>query len=255
MAAVPEQAHESTGERNMGVFSRLSDIINANLNSLLDKAEDPEKIARLIIQEMEDCLVEVRSAAARSMADKKEYERDIVQLEQTRLDWTAKAELAVEKGREDLARGALSAKQRSEREIDSRRQALKAIDEVSVRRQDDLEKLQAKLDEAKAKHRALVVRREAAEHRIAMRSRIEVNKVDEAMRRYGQIERKVDEMEAYADLINVGDRSLEAQFQELAAEESIEKELAEIKRRRGGAAPAATPAPTPVRRKSEGEGA
>ncbi len=235
----------------MGVFSRLSDIINSNINSMLDKAEDPEKIARLIIQEMEDCLVEVRSAAARSMADKKEYERDIVQLEQTRLDWTAKAELAVEKGREDLARGALSAKQRSEREIDSRRQALKAIDEVSVRRQDDLEKLQAKLDEAKAKHRALVVRREAAEHRIAMRSRIEVNKVDEAMRRYGQIERKVDEMEAYADLINVGDRSLEAQFQELAAEESIEKELAEIKRRRGGAP---SPTPAPARRKAAGEG-
>ena len=236
----------------MGVFSRLSDIINSNINSMLDKAEDPEKIARLIIQEMEDCLVEVRSAAARSMADKKEYERDIVTLEQTRLDWASKAELAVEKGREDLARGALSAKQRAEREIDSRRQALKAIEEVSVRRQDDLEKLQAKLDEAKTKHRALVVRREAAEQRIAMRSRIEVNKVDEAMRRYGQIERKVDEMEAYADLINVGDRSLEAQFQELAAEESIEKELAEIKRRRGGDV---SPAPAPVRRKSEGEGA
>ncbi|MEY2759358.1 MAG: hypothetical protein RIR33_3136 [Pseudomonadota bacterium] len=236
----------------MGVFSRLSDIINSNINAMLDKAEDPEKIARLIIQEMEDCLVEVRSAAARSMADKKEYERDIVQLEQTRLDWTAKAELAVEKGREDLARGALSAKQRAEREIDSRRQALKAIEEVSLRRQEDLEKLQAKLDEAKTKHRALVVRREAAEHRIAMRSRIEVNKVDEAMRRYGQIERKVDEMEAYADLINVGDRSLEAQFQELAAEESIEKELAEIKRRRGGG----SPAPAPARRKTaEGEGA
>jgi phage shock protein A len=238
----------------MGVFSRLSDIINSNLNAMLDKAEDPEKIARLIIQEMEDCLVEVRSAAARSMADKKEYERDITQLEQTRLDWTAKAELAVEKGREDLARGALSAKQRAEREIDGRRQALKAIEEVSIRRQEDLEKLQAKLDEAKTKHRALVVRREAAEQRIAMRSRIEVNKVDEAMRRYGQIERKVDEMEAYADLINVGDRSLEAQFQELAAEESIEKELAEIKRRRGGGSPA--PAPAPVRRKTaEGEGA
>lgn len=239
----------------MGVFSRLSDIINSNINAMLDKAEDPEKIARLIIQEMEDCLVEVRSAAARSMADKKEYERDILQLDQARLDWTAKAELAVEKGREDLARGALSAKQRAEREIDSRRLALKAIEEVSVRRQDDLEKLQAKLDEAKSKHRALVVRREAAEQRIAMRSRIEVNKVDEAMRRYGQIERKVDEMEAYADLINVGDRSLEAQFQELAAEEAIEKELADIKRRRGGA-PAPTPAPAPARRKpAEGEGA
>jgi phage shock protein A len=237
----------------MGVFSRLSDIINSNLNAMLDKAEDPEKIARLIIQEMEDCLVEVRSAAARSMADKKEYERDITALEASRVDWANKAELAVEKGREDLARGALAAKQRSEREIDSRRQALKAIEEVSVRRQDDLEKLQAKLDEAKTKLRALIVRREAAEQRIQMRSRIEVNKVDEAMRRYAQVERKVDEMEAYADLINVGERGLEAQFQELAAEESIEKELAEIKRRRGGGS--SSPSPAPRRpRAAEGEG-
>jgi len=236
----------------MGVFSRLSDIINSNLNAMLDKAEDPEKIARLIIQEMEDCLVEVRSAAARSMADKKEYERDIVQLEQARLDWAAKAELAVEKGREDLARGALAAKQRADREIDGRRQALKAIDEITVKRQDDLEKLQNKLDEAKTKLRALIVRREAAEHRIQMRSRIEVNKVDEAMRRYAQVERKVDEMEAYADLINVGERGLEAQFQDLAAEESIEKELAEIKRRRGGGSPA--PASRRPRPSNEGEG-
>jgi phage shock protein A len=234
----------------MGVFSRLSDIINSNLNAMLDKAEDPEKIARLIIQEMEDCLVEVRSAAARSMADKKEYERDIGQLEQSRLDWAAKAELAVEKGREDLARGALAAKQRAEREIDGRRQALKAIEEVGAKRTDDLEKLQAKLDEAKTKLRALIVRREGAEHRIAMRSRIEVNKVDEAMRRYAQVERKVDEMEAYADLINVGDRSLEAQFHDMAAEESIEKELAELKRRRGGVA---SP-PAPPRRRATGEG-
>ena len=236
----------------MGVFSRLSDINNSNINAMLDKAEDPEKIARLIIQEMEDCLVEVRSAAARSMADKKEYERDIVALEASRVDWAAKAELAVEKGREDLARGALAAKQRADREIESRRQALKAIEEISYKRQDDLEKLQAKLDEAKTKLRALIVRREAAEHRIQMRSRIEVNKVDEAMRRYAQVERKVDEMEAYADLINVGERGLEAQFQDLAAEESIEKELAEIKRRRGGGS---SSPPSPRRpRASEGEG-
>jgi phage shock protein A len=237
----------------MGVFSRLSDIINSNLNAMLDKAEDPEKIARLIIQEMEDCLVEVRSAAARSMADKKEYERDILTLEASRLDWSSKAELAVEKGREDLARGALAAKQRAEKEIEGRRLALKAIEEVGAKRTDDLEKLQAKLDEAKTKLRALIVRREAAEHRIQMRSRIEVNKVDEAMRRYAQVERKVDEMEAYADLINVGERGLEAQFQELAAEESIEKELAELKRRRsGGSAP--TPAPRRPRAAGEGEG-
>lgn len=240
----------------MGVFSRLSDIINSNLNAMLDKAEDPEKIARLIIQEMEDCLVEVRSAAARSMADKKEYERDIVALEASRADWASKAELAVEKGREDLARGALAAKQRAERETESRRQALKAIEEVGAKRQDDLEKLQHKLDEAKTKLRALIVRREAAEQRIQMRSRIEVNKVDEAMRRYAQVERKVDEMEAYADLINVGERGLEAQFQELAAEESIEKELEELKRRRGGGSSSSSsgPATRRPRASSENEG-
>lgn len=241
----------------MGVFSRLSDIINSNINSMLDKAEDPEKIARLIIQEMEDCLVEVRTAAARSMADKKELERDIVSLDAARVDWSSKAELAVEKGREDLARGALAAKQRAEREIDSRRQALKAIEEIALRRQDDLAKLQAKLDEAKTRHRALVMRRMAAEQRIQMRNHMDVNRVDEAMRRYEHMERKVDEMEAYGDLINVGDRSLEAQFADLANEELVEKELAELKRRRGGGgAPPAAPGGTglPVRRKP-GEGA
>lgn len=220
----------------MGVFSRLSDIINSNINAMLDKAEDPEKIARLIIQEMEDTLVEVRAAAARSMADKKEYQRDLIALEDKRQDWAAKAELAVEKGREDLARGALAAKQRADREIESLQHALTAIDDVAAKRQDDLSKLQAKLDEAKTKHRALIVRREAAEQRIQVRSKIESSKVDEAMHRYAQVERKVDEMEAYADLINVGDRSLEAQFQDLAEEESVEKELAELKRRRGGSA-------------------
>lgn len=220
----------------MGVFSRLSDIINSNINSMLDKAEDPEKIARLIIQEMEDTLVEVRAAAARAMADKKQAERDIVTLGARREDWASKAELAVEKGREDLARGALAAKQRCDREIEALQNTLKAIDEISIHRQEDLEKLQAKLDEAKTKLRALVIRREAAEHRIAMRSRMEVNRIDGSMERYARMERKVDEMEAYADLINVGDRSLEAQFQELAAEESIEAELEAIKNRRGGKA-------------------
>ena len=194
----------------MGIFSRFGDIINSNINAMLDKAEDPEKIARLIIQEMEDTLVEVRTAAARAMADKKELQREIVAFEQSRDEWATKAELAIDKGREDLARGALTAKQRAEREIEGRKNALVAAEEAAVKRNSDLEKLQAKLDEAKAKHRALMVRRDAAEQSIRVRTKIESTKVDDALHRYAAIERKVDEMEAYADTINVEGRTLEA---------------------------------------------
>ncbi|KCZ84564.1 phage shock protein A [Hyphomonas adhaerens MHS-3] len=216
----------------MGLFSRLGDIINSNINSMLDNAENPEKIARLIIQEMEDTLVEVRTAAARAMADKKEMERDITHFTTVRDDWAAKAELAIDKGREDLARGALVAKQKADAEIDRRKNAMAAAEEAFEKRQDDLSKLQAKLDEAKAKHRALMMRREAAEQRIRVRSQVYDGRVDEALARYGNIERKVDEMEAYADQIRGSEPTLEAQFAALEQDESIEKELAALKAKR-----------------------
>ena len=216
----------------MGLFSRLGDIINSNINSMLDNAENPEKIARLIIQEMEDTLVEVRTAAARAMADKKEMERDITHFTTVRDDWASKAELAIDKGREDLARGALVAKQKADAEIDRRKNAMAAAEEAFEKRQDDLSKLQAKLDEAKAKHRALMMRREAAEQRIRVRSQVYDGRVDEALARYGNIERKVDEMEAYADQISGSEPTLEAQFAALEQDESIEKELAALKAKR-----------------------
>lgn len=219
----------------MGLFSRLGDIINSNINAMLDNAENPEKIARLIIQEMEDTLVEVRTAAARAMADKKEMERDIVHFTTVRDDWANKAELAIDKGREDLARGALLAKQKAEGEIERRRTAMAAAEEAFEKRQEDLSKLQAKLDEAKAKHRALMMRREAAEQRIRMRSQVYDGRVDEALARYGNIERKVDEMEAYADQIRGAEPTLEAQFAALERDESIEKELAALKAKRSKA--------------------
>lgn len=216
----------------MGIFSRFGDIINSNLNSMLDKAEDPEKIARLIIQEMEDTLVEVRTAAARTMADKKELQREMREFESVRDDWSAKAELAIEKDREDLARGALSAKQRAEREIESRKSALVAVDDAAAKRQDDLAKLQAKLEEAKTKHRALMVRRQAAEERIKVRSRIDDSKVEDALHRYAAVERKVDEMEAYAETYDIKSKTLESEFAELEASESVELELKALKARK-----------------------
>ena len=220
----------------MGLFSRLGDIINSNINAMLDGAENPEKIARLIIQEMEDTLVEVRTAAARAMADKKEMEREIAHYSASRDDWATKAELAIDKGREDLARGALIAKQKADAEIERRNHAMQIAEEAFARRQDDLTKLQAKLDEAKAKHRALVMRREAAEQRIRMRTQIYDGRADDAIARYANLERKVDEMEAYADTIRGGEPSLAQEFAELEQNDAIEQELAALKARKGKAA-------------------
>lgn len=226
----------------MGMFSRLSDIINSNINAMLDKAENPEKIARLMIQEMEDTLVEVRTAAARAMADRKEMEREIAYYGKQRDEWADKAELAIDKGREDLARGALAAKQKAEAEMERRRDAMAAAEDAFEKRQQDLAKLQEKLNEAKAKHRALRMRREAADQRIRMRSQTYDGKVDDALARYATVERKVDEMEAYADTIWGKEPSLEADFAALEREEAIEKELQALKARRAGGAKATKPA-------------
>ena len=226
----------------MGLFSRLGDIINSNINAMLDSAENPEKIARLIIQEMEDTLVEVRTAAARAMADKKEMEREVAHYTSVRDDWNNKAELAIDKGREDLARGALLAKQKAEGEIARRQDAMKAAEDAFEKRQADLAKLQEKLSEAKAKHRALMMRREAAEHRIRMRSQVHDGKVDEALARYANVERKVDEMEAYADTIKGHEPSLEAEFAALERNDSVEAELQALKAKRNGGKPKAVKA-------------
>lgn len=221
----------------MGLFSRFGDIINSNINAMLDSAENPEKIARLMIQEMEDTLVEVRTAAARAMADKKEMEREIAHFSSVRDDWASKAELAIDKGREDLARGALTAKQKAEGEIARREEAMTIAEDAFEKRQDDLGKLQAKLDEAKAKHRALMMRREAAEQRIKIRGQVYDGKVDDALARYATVERKVDEMEAYAETIKGREPSLEAEFAALERNESVEKELESLKAKRSKSAP------------------
>jgi phage shock protein A len=220
----------------MGLFSRFGDIVNSNINAMLDKAEDPEKIARLMIQEMEDTLIEVRTGAARAMADKKEMEREIAHFEKVVADWDDKAGLAIDKGREDLARGALEAKQKAGSEIEARKAGLTAAENAFANRSSDLEKLQAKLDEAKAKHRSLMMRREAAEHRIRTRSQTYDTRVDDALARYSAVERKVDEMEAYADTIKGAEPTLEAEFANLARSEAVEKELEALKQRKAKAA-------------------
>ncbi len=216
----------------MGVFSRMGDIINSNINSMLERAEDPEKIARLIIQEMEDTLIEVRTAAARAIADKKHVARKLTKFQAAENEWAAKAELAVTKGREDLARGALQAKSKAAAMVDILQNEMKIIDEAIEKAERDMGKLQDKLDEAKAKHKALLIRSNTAQNRLRVRETVADHKIEDALSRYASLERKVDELEAQADAFDLNQgKSLENQFVELEDQESIEKELSSLKSR------------------------
>lgn len=214
----------------MGIFSRMGDIINSNLNSMIDKAENPEKIARLIIQEMEDTLVEVRTDAARNIAERKELSRKAESYSDRAAEWGSKAEIALNKDREDLARGALAAKQQAEQMADMVSKEIEILDEAVEKADGDLSKLQSKLDEAKAKHKSLMMRTNVAKGQIRMRTVISNNKVDDALSRYERMERKVDELEAHVEAFDLGaGESLESQFAALEADESIENELAALK--------------------------
>ena len=216
----------------MGVFSRLSDIVNSNINSMLDRAEDPEKIVRLIIQEMEDTLVEVRSNAARALADRKEVARKKDEFARRGKEWESKAELAIAKGRDDLAKGAIAAKRKAEEMIELLDQELEAIEQTVNKTNEDLEKLQAKLKEARAKQRSLELRRHAASDSVRISRQVHDGRIDEAMARFDRYERRIDELEAEAESWALGrPRTLEDEFAELEAEDAVNAELAELKRR------------------------
>ncbi len=215
----------------MGIFSRMGDIINSNLNSMIEKAENPEKITRLIIQEMEDTLVEVRTSAARNIAETKELSRKANQYDVRAKEWAVKAELALTKGREDLARGAVAAKQQSAQMAEVVRKEIEILNESVAKADSDLEKLQAKLNEAKAKHKALMMRGTTATNQIKMRKVMTSNKVDDALARYERMERKVDELAAHVEAFDLGNgQSLESQFAALEADDAVEAELAALKK-------------------------
>ncbi len=214
----------------MGIFSRMGDIINSNLNSMIDKAENPEKIARLIIQEMEDTLVEVRTDAARNIAERKELSRKVEGYRSKAEEWATKAELALNKDREDLARGALQAKQQSESMAEVVEREIEILDEAVAKADADLAKLQSKLDEARAKHKSLMMRSTVAKNQIKMRSKMTDYRVEDALARYERMERKVDRLEAEVEAFDLGSgESLESQFAQLEADEAIENELNALK--------------------------
>jgi phage shock protein A len=219
----------------MGIFTRFSDIVNSNINSILDKAEDPEKIVRLMIQEMEDTLVEVRSAAARSIADKKDLNRKLGVLERDQNEWDGKAELALRKGREDLAKAALVEKSRATSAIEMIRADYEAIDEGLTKLNEDISRLEAKLQDAKARQKSLLARHKTAHSRLAVRKKIHDYQIDDAMIRFEQYTRRIDDVEGRVEAYDLGlPKDLNHEFAGLEAEEEVARDLDELKRRVSG---------------------
>ena len=216
----------------MGIFSRFTDIVNSNINAILDKAEDPEKIVRLMIQEMEETLVEVRSAAARAIADKKEVARNLATLEREAKDWESKAELAIDKGRDDLAKAALAEKARVEASKRSLEAEHQTISEGLAKLNEDIARLEEKLADAKARRNAILARHQTAAKRLEVRKRLHDYRIDDALVRFEQFERRLEGFEAQVEAYDLGKKDLKREFSELEASEAIEQELRKLKERR-----------------------
>lgn len=213
----------------MSVFSRLSDILNSNLNALLDKAEDPAKMVRLIIQEMEETLVEVRSTTARTIADRKELRRKIEVQRNETSNWEGKAELALRKEREDLARAALVEQRKAKQALDAYEHELQLVEESLEKMQQDIETLTNKLTDAKARQAAIIVRGKTAKARLGVRRQLSQRNIDDAMVRFEQYERRMDDLEGEVESYNEEQRSLSEQIDEL--DDSVEEDLQAMKKR------------------------
>ncbi|MDE0659323.1 MAG: phage shock protein PspA [Gammaproteobacteria bacterium] len=215
----------------MSVFSRMTDIVNSNLNALLDKAEDPEKMVRLIIGEMEETLVEVRSTSARAIADKKELTRRHEQLRSEAAEWERKAELAISKDRDDLARAALVEKSKADEVAESVASDLDVLDGTLAKLNDDIGALQTKIKDAKARQNAIIVRGQAAKVRLGVRRQLNDHNIDDAMIRFEQYERKMDDLEGQIESYDLGQRTLNDEIEQLEVDEAVDEELKQLKER------------------------
>ena len=213
----------------MSIFNRLSDIINSNISSLLDKAENPEKMIRMVIQEMEETLVEVRSGTAKVIAEKKTLARRAEQLKRQAQDWESKAELALSKGREDLAKAALLEKSNINSSVEITERDLAKLDGTLDKLSTEIEQLQAKLNDARARQKTIVMRTTATQSRLNVNRQLHSYSIDNAMDKFEYYEKKIDQMEGQMDSIHIEKRGLQSEFDELEKQESIDQELEDLK--------------------------
>jgi len=213
----------------MGIFSRFADIVNSNINSLLDSAEDPKKMIRLIIQEMEETLVEVRSSCARMLADKKELQRRIQRSEADAQNWEAKAKLAISKERDDLARAAIAEKTAIEEELIIVQNEMEQIEEHLDGLNDEVAQLQVKLDDAKAQKNALELRAQASEERYKIKRQTRRQNLNDAFDKFELYQRRVDELEGKVEAYDIGRKDLASEIDQLAKDDDINRELERLK--------------------------
>jgi|TARA_B110000285_G_scaffold157591_1_gene175832 phage shock protein A len=213
----------------MSIFNRLSDIINSNISSLLDKAENPEKMIRMVIQEMEETLVEVRSGTAKVIAEKKTLARRAEQLKRQAQDWESKAELALSKEREDLAKAALLEKSNINSSVVITERDLAKLDGTLDKLSTEIEQLQAKLNDARARQKTIVMRTTATQSRLNVNRQLHSYSIDNAMNKFEYYEKKIDQMEGQMDSIHIEKRGLQSEFDELEKQESIDQELEDLK--------------------------
>ncbi len=214
----------------MGVFTRFKDIISSNINSMLDKAEEPEKMIRLMIQEMEETSVELKAACAGLMADQKRIARELAQASERTALWNDRAKLAMEKGREDLAREALLEKlgaQRLSEGLERERDRFAVLIEQA---REDIEQLEAKLESAKERQRSLAKRHVRADQRIKARSTVSRVQSNDVMMRFDQFEQRIERMEAEAEMAGPRqNRNLEQEFALLEGGDEVEEQLASMR--------------------------
>ena len=230
----------------MNVFKRIHDIFSSNVNHALDKMEDPSKMIRYTIVEMEESLAKAKESAAKTLADIKARETELKTDKESVGRWEVRAQLAVKNGKDDLAREAISEKQTASAKVAALETELAELRNINASQEAQIAKLAEKLAEVKLKERTLVARAQHAKEKIKIEKQISSTDCGNAIRRFNEMEEKVERLEAEA-AVAAKNYENEARFSEMETSDSVDKELEELKAKLNGTVVAEVPAQKAVK--------